>query len=119
MPMNITIEVDPDCLQSHGITTTGNFVITPALLRVNAGDVVEWSGSNPFVLDFKDGTPLEEGGVQLAGIKEGGDDPTLPVRFSTGRQKVAVTKGHFHYAVAVYKDGEVFIDAGCADLSVN
>ncbi len=105
----IHIEVDPPNLVptpgSPG-TKGGNFVYFPSLLRCSPGDTIEWKSSHPFALTFIDQTPTDE--VELFG-----DVGT------TGPHTITATSGQFHYAVAVFKGGRVFMDASCPHISVN
>jgi plastocyanin len=105
----ITIAVDPDDVIPEG-GTTGNFVYTPALLRVTSGDTITWKSDHPFVLTFKAGTPVDD--IELVGSHE--DD-----NYTTGAQTVLGDKGHYHYAVALWNGSRVFIDAACPHISVN
>ncbi len=110
-PVNytVTIEVDPPELWPGAPppgASRGNFVYKPGLLRVSAGDTIEWKCSMPFALTFKEGTPVDQ--VELDG---GG--------CTTGAHPVGEVKGQFHYAVAVWDGTCVHIDASCAVVSVN
>jgi len=119
----INIAVDPPGLVYSGTPSTGNFVYTPALLHVETGDQVTWSCLTPFALVFKEGTPINQ--VQVAGnvpVWETGNP--IPIGYATATYPIRNdAKGQFHYAVAVYQGsvgfGSVFMDAGCADVSVN
>jgi len=107
----VNIAVDPPGLVPQG-GSVGNFIYTPALLRVEAGDQVTWTCSSAFVLVFKEGTPLDQ--VQLVGCACQGTSG-----FSTGIHTVQQVRGQFHYAVAVWDGQRVLMDAACAGLSVN
>jgi plastocyanin len=114
LPVNytVTIAVDPDSLWPSGKpagASCGNFVYSPALIRVSAGDTITWTCNHPFALTFKEGTPVDE--VQLTGTGSG--------PYSTGARTVADVKGQYHYAVAVWDGSQVHLDASCAVASVN
>jgi hypothetical protein len=106
----IKIEVDPSDWWQPGFSE-GNFVYTPALLRVEKGDQITWKCKSPFALVFKERTPVDN--VELFGTKPDDDDD-----YSTGPHNVRDVRSQFHYAVAVFKD-RVFIDADCPHVSVN
>jgi len=110
IPYTITIDVDPPGLVPSG-GSVGNFVYTPGLLHVEADDYVTWNCQYPFTLVFKDGTPIDK--VRVIGY------PSTLGGFQAGPFTVRQVKGQFHYAIAAVKDGNIYMDAACADLSVN
>jgi len=96
----IRIDVD-DC---------GNMTYTPSMLRVAAGDTVQWRCPlGPFAIMFKETSPFKEGMDAFAR-----DAGTL-----SSPRYVADTKGQFHYAVAVYDGSRVHMDAGCPMILAN
>jgi hypothetical protein len=128
MKYTIKIAVDPsDLTVEEELTdrvrvpprkaTTGNFVYTPALLRVEAGDKVAWTCGSPFTLVFKERTPIDHVEVFSKAVYRTGE--TIPAGYCTDTFPVNDVKGHFHYAVGVYQNGLVFLDASCPDFSVN
>lgn len=113
-PVNyiVTIAVDPPDLWPSGTpegASCGNFVYSPALVRVSPGDTITWTCNHHFALTFKEGTPVDE--VELTGTGSG--------PYSTGPRTVRDVKGQFHYAVAVWDGSRVHLDAACAGASVN
>jgi plastocyanin len=99
--MNHTIQIEVD--------TRGSMTYTPSMLRVAAGDTVQWcSPSGPFAIMLKDTSPFTEGmdAYSCAGT------PSEPLT-------VANVKGQFHYAVAVFDGSRVHLEAGCPVLVVN
>lgn len=120
----ITIDVDPEDLAKLRMVppgSTGNFVHTPSLLRVavTGEDDVTWISRYPFALEFKVEPPIDQvtvSGTYRESIPQLGGGPG----YSTGPRPVDQgASGTFHYAVAVYKDNTVFIDAACGGVSVN
>jgi hypothetical protein len=103
MDYHIRIEIDQN----------GNFTYTPSTLRVTAGDTIEWCSANPFLVSFRDETPL----IQL-------DTPGTQApdnQFSTGKMEVSAGVGpsRHHYAVGIYANGQVFMDADCPVIIVS
>jgi hypothetical protein len=99
--MNHTIQIDVDA--------RGNMTYTPSMLRMEAGDTVQWiCPLGPFAIMLKDTSPFKEGmdAYACAGT------PSSPMC-------VADAKGQFHYAVAVYDGSRVHMDAGCPMLLAN
>ncbi|SPE43598.1 hypothetical protein SBA3_990004 [Candidatus Sulfopaludibacter sp. SbA3] len=105
----IHIELDPPGLVPTG-GSFGNIVYRPALLRVQAGDMVRWTCQHPFVVVFKDQTPFEAVEINsqlISGVSE------------TGSYTIQNVKGQFHYAVAIWNGTNVFADVACPRISVN
>jgi plastocyanin len=99
--MNHTIQIDVD--------PRGSMTYTPSMLRVAAGDTVQWcSPSGPFAIILKDTSPFTEGmdAYSCAGT------PSGPLT-------VADAKGQFHYAVAVFDGTRIHMDAGCPMILAN
>jgi plastocyanin len=108
----VRIEVDPPHIfeSQPGEPSTGNFVYSPALLRVQAGDSITWTCEKPFSLAFKEGTPIEQ--MEIFGTHSGGN-------FTAGPYTVLPARGQFHYVVAVWSGSQIFVDAACPRISVN
>jgi len=88
----------------------GSMAVTPSMLRVDAGDTVQWCcPSGPFTIMLKEGTPFIKGmdAFSCQGT------PSSPL---TVAQNV---KGTYHYAVAVYDGSRLYMDAGCPMLLAN
>jgi plastocyanin len=117
-PKEVLIENDDEVINPANLTPRkqGNFVYTPALLRVEPGDRVTWICENPFTLVFKDGTPINEVEVFSTPLRNG---ETTQNVYHTDTFKVNDVKGHYHYTVGVFKNGSIFLDANCPDFSVN
>jgi plastocyanin len=96
-----TIQIDVD---DHN-----NMTYTPSMLRVAAGDTVQWvCRLGPFAVMLKDKSPFNEGMDTHAC----GGTLSEPMW-------VADVKGEFHYAVAVYDGSRVHMDAGCPMILAN
>ena len=108
----VHIAVDPPNMfpTQPGLPSAGNFVYTPALLRVEPGDTITWISKHHFTLSFREGSPIEE--MEIFGHQSGGD-------FRAGPFTVLTEKGQFHYTVAVWNGSAIFMDAGCPRISVN
>jgi hypothetical protein len=121
----INIDVDPAELFTRQLVptgSTGNFVHTPSLLRVTltGNDDVTFNSKYPFSVEFKgEQPPIDQ--VQLSGVYSNsvpqfnGDPGYSTVAYPIDQD----SRGTFHYAVAVFKDNTVFIDAACGGVSVN
>ena len=99
--MNHTIQIHVDA--------RGSMTYAPSMLRVKAGDTVQWcSPSGPFAIILKDASPFIDGmdAYSCAGR------PSEPLT-------VADVKGQFHYAVAVFDGVRIHLEAGCPVLVVN
>src|SRR5580704_4798555 len=97
--MTIKIEVDDQ----------GNFTYYPSMLRVSAGDTIQWEcPQHPFAILFKSTTPFLEG-MDAHGQAGQLSEP----------RTVADVKGHFSYAVAVFAFGQVRLDCSCPGLLAN
>ena len=84
----------------------GELQYHPAVLHVVHGDSIAWScGSGAFVIQFTGISPLE-------GAEFRPHDPPLPVRMEAA-------SGTYPYAVAVYADGIVYVDAACPIIIVD
>ena len=87
----------------------GHMTYTPSMLRVEAGDTVQWiCPLGPFAVMLKEKTPFKEG----MGAHACGGTLSNPMC-------VADIKGEFHYAVAVYDGSRVHMDAGCPMILAN
>jgi len=106
----ITIAIDPAGIVPQG-GSTGNFVYTPALLRVQPGDRIKWQSAVPFVVTFKGRTPVES--MEVVGKAMSAD---FASDFACVQENA---RGNYHYAVAVFDGSRVFMDADCPHISVN
>ena len=98
---NYTIQIDVD--------DRDNMTYIPSMLRVTEGDTVQWCcPSGAFAVMFKDGSPFTKGMDTFS--CQG--TPSNPMT-------VANVKGQFHYAVAVFDERRVHLDAGCPMILAN
>jgi hypothetical protein len=105
----VNIAVDPPGVIPSG-GSVGNFVYTPALLRVLPGDTIQWTCDHPFVLSFKGSTPVDQ--VECVGLPDG-------LTWATDQYPVSHVRGQYHYAVALWDGVRLFLDADCGGVSVN
>jgi plastocyanin len=106
-PVSVNISVSID---SQG---NANFSYNAGAQRVYVGDTVQWTCSDgPIAILFKEGTPCD----QMDARSANGTGPffTIPLNVRTDAQP-----GHYHYAVAAYVSGQVYLDAACPELIVN
>jgi plastocyanin len=108
----VQIAVDPPNMfqPQSSQPSEGNFVYTPALLHVQAGDYVTWKSDNQFTLTFKDDTPI---GAMDVFCKQSGTG------YESDPYEILPARGQFHYAVAAIHNGKMFVDAACPRISVN
>ena len=92
----------------------GDFTYDPSVKHVKPGETITWTSTQgPFAICFKDRTPFDH--LNHHAIR-GAESNSWAV----SSRPMRVTKsGHFHYAVAIYADGKVFLDAGCPEIIVN
>ena len=95
------------------VDSSGNFTYTPATLRAQVSDTVQWQCTTPFTIVFKEeGTPVDN--MTLYGQSGGGGYATAPATVKAG------ASGHYHYAVAVWDASScVHLDSGCPDIICN
>jgi plastocyanin len=91
------------------VNSKGNMTYDPSMLRVAAGDTVQWRcPKGSFAVMFKEKSPFTHG---------------MDTRASAGKLSPPLTvdkvKGHYHYAVAIFNGTDVFMDAGCPVLLAN
>jgi hypothetical protein len=103
----ITISVSID---THG---NADFTVSPSAKRIYDDDHVTWiSTDGPFAIQFQDGTPFSD-----LDMRASTEDS---INFATETHKVRDNvRGHFHYSVAVCKDGQVYLDSACPELIAN
>lgn len=95
------------------VSPQGDFTYSPSVKHVEPGQVLIWeSAQGPFSISFKEGTPF--GQLNFHSVK--GEEGWLII---TGEVRKGGGPGHFHYAVAIYTEGRVFMDAGCPEIIVN
>jgi len=102
MPIfTILVDVNP---------TSGDFLYNPSTLRivnVTAAQII-FSSPHDFAITFLDDTPI---GTMV--VNSAGGIPTPPFNVTPG------ASGHYHYAVAMFAAGRVYLDAGCPDIVIN
>jgi plastocyanin len=107
MATNIHISV---VIDSHG---NANFSYNPGALRVYAGDSVKWiCNDGPIAILFKEATPCNEMDARSIGTNQPFETNVLNV-------PTKAQPGHYHYAVAAFVSGKVYLDAACPELIVN
>jgi plastocyanin len=85
----------------------GDLSYTPALLHASRGNTIEWTcgNSRPLAIQFTRTSPLIR-----AEFHSG--DPDLKVRPDA-------KPGAYRYAVAVFADGKVYLDAACPAIIID
>jgi hypothetical protein len=90
-----------------------NFTYDPGVQRVYGGDMVRWiCNDGPVAILFKEATPCNKMDARSVCGEQPFESEALEVT-----NKAA--PGHYHYAVAAYVDGKVYLDAACPELIVN
>jgi hypothetical protein len=88
------------------IALEGNeLVYHPPLLHAGKGSSIEWICDAPFVIQFKGISPLERSEFRSG-------DTRIPVRPDAA-------PGPYEYAVAVYAEGRVYLDASCPAIIID
>jgi hypothetical protein len=102
--LTVTITVVPDVPPPVAHITYG-----PSQLHAHRGDRVQWECVNgPFVLQFLGSPPLGKVHVH----SQGNAIPPIQV-------PAAAISGTYRFAVAVYSDGVVYIDAECPEIIID
>ena len=95
------------------VNEEGEFTYEPSVKRLREGQPITWACSQgPFCISFQQGTPFDS--MDFHG-DEGPDGWTA----TSSEADVAGEAGHFHYAVAIFWQGRVYMDAGCPEIIVN
>ena len=104
---------DRDNVISIKVIDDGDFHYQPSVKHVRLGQTVTWTcNQGPFSISFKDRTPF--GRTNLHATQPEGAEAW----YVTSAPAKTDDFGHFHYAVAVFVHGKVFLDAGCPDIIV-
>jgi plastocyanin len=89
----------------------GDFHYQPSVKNVKLGQSVTWTcAQGPFSISFKDRTPF--GRTNLHATKPEGSDSW----YVTSAPAKTSELGHFHYAVAIFTNDRVYLDAGCPEV---
>jgi hypothetical protein len=103
--VNIAVSID-----SQG---NANFGYNSGSQRVYGGDTVQWTcNDGPIAILFKEGTPCNQMDARSTSTSRPFDSEVLNVTSGA-------VPGHYHYAVAAYVGGKVYLDAACPELIVN
>ena len=95
------------------VSEDGDFYYEPSVKNVKQGQSVTWTcAQGPFALSFKDQTPFAQLNLQAT---KGDSANAWSVTSHPAR---VAAPGHFHYAVALYVNGRVYLDAGCPEIVV-
>jgi hypothetical protein len=102
----VAIDVLPDGQQA------AHFQYSHAVLHMYKGDDVKWeSAAGPFVIQFQRGTPL--GRVHHYSVPSNARHSIGPIPIPQ-----SVPAGRYSYAVAMYRNPTVYIDAGCPEIII-
>jgi hypothetical protein len=94
-------------------TLEGDFTYSPSVKRVRVGQALIWTSTQgPFTISFLSQTPFAE--LDFHAERDGDG---WSVR--TGRILEDFAPGHFHYAVGIFVDGKVLMDASCPEIIVS
>ncbi len=102
--LTVTISVVPEPERRPA----AHLIYEPSVLRAHLGDSIRWMcESGPFVIQFLRSTPLGRVHIHSSG------NEIAPIPVPPG-----APKGRHPYAVAVYSEGAVYIDAGCPEIII-
>jgi plastocyanin len=108
---NRLLTVTISFLYEQGVEGRMYIAYTPAVLHARHGDSVSWTcGGGPFAIDFKGQSPV--GKVQIQ------SNPGHETHTGDALIHAGARPGHYHYAVAVHKDGVVYVDAECPEIII-
>lgn len=96
------------------VSEDGDFYVEPSSKRLKPGQSITWTSSQgPFAISFTDQTPFSQ--VLFQGIKPADREGVWTV---TSHPVKPNAPGIFHYAVSIYVNGRVYLEAGCPQVII-